>query len=108
MIERQNLGWRGFRRRVGELLAVGKDAAQFDVRVKVAKQNLRRLRPLKRKRGMNGQKNPCERKAHGYHMARVSTARTHAEGAAYAVGGSVPPGPSERSIMIESVQRPNL
>ena len=26
----------------------------------------------------------------------------------YALGGSVPPAPSDRCIMIESVQRPNL
>ena len=65
MIERQNFGRRGFRRRVSEFLAVGKDALEFDIRVEVAKQNLRWRRPLERKGRMDEQKNRRERPADG-------------------------------------------
>src|SRR3984957_16130517 len=82
MIEGQNLVRRGFRRRVGELLAVGKDALKLDVRVEVAEQNLRRGRPLERKRRLDEQKKRRESQADGYdwpHVkCEVSTARTHA------------------------------
>ncbi len=71
VVERQNLGRRGFRRRVGELLAVGKDALELDVRVEVAKQNLRRLRPLERKRRLGEQKNRRERQANEYDWPRA-------------------------------------
>ena len=60
MVERQNLGRRGFRRRVGELLAVGKDALELDIRVEVAEQNLRWRRPLERKGRLDEQKNRRE------------------------------------------------
>ena len=57
VVERQNLGRRGFRRRVGEILAVGKDGLKLNVRVKVAKEHLRRSRQLERKRRVEEQKN---------------------------------------------------
>ena len=53
VVERQNLARRGFRCRVGELLAVGKNALKLDVRVEVAEQDLRRGWPLERKRRMD-------------------------------------------------------
>jgi hypothetical protein len=42
MVDRQNLARRGFRRRVGEFLAVGKDPLALDIRVEVLEQDLRR------------------------------------------------------------------
>ena len=110
MIERQYLRGRGFRRRVGEILAVGKDALKLNVRVKVAKQKLRRSRPLERKRRLDEQKNRRD-KRHAdvfLHAAPQMRGLDWTAPAVHAVGGSVEPGPSERCIMIESVQRPNL
>ena len=115
VIERQNLGRRGFGCRVGERLAVGKDPSKLDVRVEVAEQNLRRGRPLERQRRIGEQeKRRDNRHAEGHDAPRAKRqiwiAHPHAgrRRTVHAVGGSVAPGPSERCIMIESVQRPNL
>jgi hypothetical protein len=57
VVERQNLGRRGFRRGVGEILAIGKDGLKLNVRVKVAKEHLWRSRQLECKRRVEEQKN---------------------------------------------------
>ncbi len=54
-VERQDVVGRRFRRRVGEFLAVGKDALKLDLGVEIAEQRLRRERPFERKRGMDEQ-----------------------------------------------------
>ena len=63
MIERENFVRRRFRRRIGEFLAVGKNAVELDVVVEVAEQDLRRRGPLERKRRMGDEKDRGERDA---------------------------------------------
>ena len=73
-------------------------APKLDVRVAFAEQDLRRGRPLETMRRINErQKRRDER--HADAGTRPSL---------HAAGGSVLPGPSERCIMTEFVQRPNL
>ena len=107
MVERQNLGRRRFRRRVGELLAVGKDVGKLDVRVEVAEQNLRRRRPFEGKGRMEEQKNgaiSAMRMRLIMQNAKMRSRRPN-RSSRRRFGA---PGPSERCIITESVQRPNL
>ena len=77
VIERHNLGRRRLWRRVGELLAVGENVLELDVRIEVAEQGLRRRRPLVCKRRMRDQeKRRDERRADAtVHAARLSRCR---------------------------------
>ena len=60
MVERQNVRRRRFWRRVGEFLAVGKDALELDIRVKVVEQDLRRDGLFERERRMRDEKKRCD------------------------------------------------
>ena len=77
---------------------------KLDVCIEVLEQDLRRDKPLARKRRIGDQKKRRnEREADSpVHAASTTTYGPHA------AGGSVAPGPSERCIITESVQRPNL
>jgi hypothetical protein len=57
MVERQNVARRSSRRRVGEFLAVGKNALELDIRVEVPEQDLRGDGRRERERRMGDEKN---------------------------------------------------